>query len=259
MARVIVKILHTIWAVYAVLVFAVLAVTATLIVAVLPGLERRRLVAKRASQLIFLAWGIPVKVSGSELLPEHACVVVSNHASYLDGIILTAALPARFAFVIKKEMLSIPLAGLLLRRIGSEFVERKNQHRGAMDARRLLRKAHGGDALAFFPEGTFASEPGLRRFRSGAFVAAAKAGLPVVPVIIRGAREVLPNQHWLPRPGRLHVVVTEPVGPAGEKDNVAAQTLSSFSRRRILDLIDEPDLLDQEEAGRPAEKPVSAG
>ena len=45
----------------------------------------------------------------------------------------------------------------------------------------MLRKAHNGDALAFFPEGTFTREPGLKRFRSGAFVAAARAGLPVVP------------------------------------------------------------------------------
>jgi len=70
---------------------------------------------------------------------------------------------------------------------------------------------------------------------------------------------VLPDQHWLPRPGRLHVVVTEPVGPAGERDNDAAQSLSSSSRRRILDFIEEPDLLDEEATRAVAESAVSAG
>jgi 1-acyl-sn-glycerol-3-phosphate acyltransferase len=242
MRRAIFRIFSILWGIYAVVIFLVIALGATALMVVLPGLERRRRLARAGSRLVFRCWGVPLDVDGLDRLPNDACVVVSNHASYLDGIILTAALPARFAFVIKKEMRGVPAAGYLLRRIGSEFVERNNRHRGAMDARRLLRKAHGGDALAFFPEGTFTREPGLRRFRSGAFLAAARAGLPVVPVVIRGARDILPDAAWLPRRGRLEVCVTEPLTPPGGRDNGAAQTLSRCSRRRILALIDEPDL-----------------
>lgn len=242
MTRSILKVFKAVWGIYALVVFLLLSLSATAAVAILPGLERRRRVARGAARLIFRLWGMPLEAVGDDLLPDDACVVVSNHASYLDGIILTATLPARFAFVIKKEMNDVPFAGLLLRRIGSEFVERTNQHRGAMDARRLLRKAHNGDALAFFPEGTFDREPGLRRFRSGAFVAAARAGLPVVPVIITGARNILPDETILPRPGRIRVRVTAPLAPAADRDNGAAQMLNEASRRRILEFLGEPDL-----------------
>ena len=113
---------------------------------------------------------------------------MANHASYLDGLVLTAALPPRFAFVIKKEMDRVPLASLLLRRIGSEFVDRHNRHKGAMDARRVLRRASQGQSLVFFPEGTFSTQPGLLRFHTGAFATAVRANCSVAPVVIRGAR-----------------------------------------------------------------------
>ncbi len=102
-----------------------------------------------------------------ERIPGGQCVVVANHASYLDGLVFTAALPPRFGFVIKREMESVPLAGALLRRLGSEFVERFNRHRGGADARRVLRTAVSGNSLVFFPEGTFDERPGLGEVSRG--------------------------------------------------------------------------------------------
>ena len=97
----------------------------------------------------------------SKTCPPGQCVVVANHASYLDGVVMAAALPPRFGFVIKREMNDVPVAGLLLRRIGSEFVDRFNRHKGGTDARRVLRTAASGHSLVFFPEGTFTPEVGL--------------------------------------------------------------------------------------------------
>jgi len=85
-----------------------------------------------------------------ERLPKTPCVVVANHASYIDAIAIVAALPPEFAFVIKKEMVRVPLAGLLLRRLGSQFVERFDRHKGATDARRVLKLAATGQSLMFF-------------------------------------------------------------------------------------------------------------
>ena len=131
--------------------------------------------------------------------------MVANHASYLDGVVMTAALPPRFGFVIKREMNEVPVAGLLLRRIGSEFVERFNRHKGATDARRVLRTAASGHSLVFFPEGTFTSEVGLGKFHTGAFAIAARAACPVVPAVILGTRRNMPATRILPRPGRIEV------------------------------------------------------
>jgi 1-acyl-sn-glycerol-3-phosphate acyltransferase len=99
-------------------------------------------------------------------------------------VVLTAALPPRFGFVIKREMSSVPLAGLLLTRIGSHFVSRDNPA-PARDALRLMRSAARRVPSPFSPRAPSAPEPGLLR-HTGAFAAADRAGMPVVPLVIRG-------------------------------------------------------------------------
>jgi 1-acyl-sn-glycerol-3-phosphate acyltransferase len=236
------KIANLLWGLYALSVFAVVSLTTTLIVALLPNLDRRRRTARAGSRLIFFATGIDLEVVEIGSLPPEACVVVANHASYLDGVILTAALPPSFSFVIKREITAVPLAHLLLRRLGSEFVERFDRHRGASDARRIMRRAREGDALVFFPEGTFQAEPGLMRFRTGAFAAAARSRLPVVPVVILGAREILPAERWLPRRQSLQVIITPPIDLSGHAAGHTPGALLSLSRERILEHLEEPDL-----------------
>jgi 1-acyl-sn-glycerol-3-phosphate acyltransferase len=230
------------WGVYALAVFLTISLVTTLLVALLPELDTRRRAARAGARLIFRASGIAMKVTELGSLPDSACVVVANHASYLDGVILTAALPPRFCFVIKREIKSVPLAHLLLRRLGSEFVERFDRRRGATDARRIMRKADGGEALVFFPEGTFRREPGLMRFRTGAFAAAARADLPVVPVVIRGARALLPAARWLPKRQPLEVIITPPLDGSVLRAEHKASRLLGLSRERILQHLGEPDL-----------------
>jgi 1-acyl-sn-glycerol-3-phosphate acyltransferase len=157
-----------------------------------PGLRLRRRIARLFSRAFLRGARIPLTVQGTERLPQVPCVVVANHASYIDGIVAVAALPPDFAFVIKKEMVRVPLAGLLLRRLGSEFVERFNRHKGASDARRVLRLAATGQSLVFFPEGTFDERRQIRKFLGGAFAIAERSEMPVVAVAIHGTREVLP-------------------------------------------------------------------
>ncbi len=177
---------------YSWLAFLVFALSALAIMLFVPGLRRRRRFAVTFVRGFFKSAGISISISGTERLPAGPCVLVANHASYLDGLVACAALPPDFAFVIKKEMLRVPLAGLLLRRLGSEFVERKDRHRGAADARRVLKTAASGQSLVFFPEGTFDATPHIRKFHRGAFATAARLNLPIVAVAIHGARDALP-------------------------------------------------------------------
>jgi len=224
--------------------FAVVALPLVGLVAVLPGLERRRAAARRAARLFLLLIGARPRLDGLEHLPAEPCIVAANHASYLDGLVLTAALPPRFSFVIKREMTRIPVAHYLLRRLGSQFVERFDTRRGAADARRILGLAEARQSLAFFPEGTFRPEPGLRRFQSGAFAAAVRGDLPVVPVVIRGTRQMLAGGTLLPRRSRLEVIVKPPVRHNGAADAVPA--LRTACRASILHDLPEPDLLTRE-------------
>ena len=87
----------------------------------------------------------------------------------------------------------VPIAGFILRRLGSAFVDRRHRNDRQRTARALHSLATRGSALGFFPEGTFDKAPGLKPFHLGAFAAAARAKLTVVPVVIYGARGSRPR------------------------------------------------------------------
>jgi 1-acyl-sn-glycerol-3-phosphate acyltransferase len=233
----------TLYGVYAWLAFLVFGGTTLLLLLVLPGLNFRRRVGAIGSRMWLAAAGIRIEFKGSENIPDTPSVIVANHSSYIDGVLLKAILPARFAFVIKKEMVRVPIAGLLLRRIGAEFVDRFNRHSGAMDARRLMRAASGGGSLVFFPEGTFTHRAGIGRFHGGAFVIAARSQMPVVPLAIQGARDVLPANSIFPRPGRISIFVLPAiVAPSTVPNASIANHQRDESRAAILQALNEPDL-----------------
>jgi len=181
----------------------------------LPSLRRRRLIAGVGSRAFLCAAGIPFRVEGLDRLPRVPCVVVANHSSYIDGLVAAAALPPDFAFVIKKEMVRVPLAGLLLRRLGSQFVERFDRHKGGVDARRVLKLAATGQSLVFFPEGTFNEIRQIGKFLGGAFATAARSDMPVVVAAIHGTRAVLPSGSMMLRRRPIRVEILE-VLSAGE-------------------------------------------
>jgi 1-acyl-sn-glycerol-3-phosphate acyltransferase len=234
--------LRLVYGIYAVLLFLAVTLTALLGVILLPSLSLRRGTARIAARTFFLLAGMPVRLVGKENLPAGQCVVVANHASYLDGVVMTAALPPRFGFVIKREMNDVPLAGLLLRRIGSEFVDRFNRHKGGTDARRVLRTAASGHSLVFFPEGTFTPEVGLGKFHTGAFAIAAHAACPVVPAVILGTRRNMPATRVFPRPGPIEVRFGPAIDATPMGDDDLAVKLRDASRAAILSELGEPDL-----------------
>ena len=177
---------------YCLVSFTVLGLAVLAINLFLPSLRQRRVVAGTVGRVFLRLAGIPFTVQGLERLPKTPCVVVANHASYIDAIAIVGALPPEFAFVIKKEMMRAPLAGLLLRRLGAQFVERFDRHKGATDARRVLKLAATGQSLMFFPEGTFDETRQIGKFLGGAFTIAARAEMPVVAIAIHGTRAVMP-------------------------------------------------------------------
>ena len=186
------KAVRLLYSAYCIALFTVLGLTVLVINLFLPSLRRRRRMAGIFSRAFLRAAGVPFSVEGLNRLPQVPCVVVANHASYIDGLVAAAALPPDFAFVIKKEMVRVPLAGLLLRRLGSQFVERFNRHKGGVDARRVLKLAATGQSMVFFPEGTFTEIRQIGKFLGGAFTTAARSGMPVVAMAIHGTRAVLP-------------------------------------------------------------------
>ncbi len=227
---------------YAHFVFWLLAVPAWLLIALLPGEGLRWSVMRGGARLLFRLVGVPLQVEGRAHWPtQRACVIVANHASYIDGVVLVATLPGRFSFVAKREFLDHWISRVFLRRIGALFVERFDAQRGLADARHTVQAVQGGRALLVFPEGTFTRMPGLGPFRMGAFIAAAEAGVPVVPVTLQGTRSVLRGDSRFPHRGGVRVTVGAPLSPSGS-DWAAALRLRDSARSALLASLAEPDL-----------------
>jgi 1-acyl-sn-glycerol-3-phosphate acyltransferase len=194
------------------------------------------------ARVFFRLAGAPITVVGKENSPEStSCILVVNHSSYLDGLVLVAALPRPFSFVAKRELAGQFFSGTFLRRLGAQFVERFDPEQSREGANRLIVLARSRRSLVFFPEGTFTRAPGLRPFHLGAFVAAAQAGLPVTPVTLRGPRSILRGNTWFPRRGAIRIVISPSLTPAGQDWNAAIQ-LRDAVRKEILAQCGEPDL-----------------
>lgn len=240
----------SLYAAYCWCVFAALAPVVWLSVIALPQFSARWRVMRVCTRLLAKATATPITTDGSEHIPSdsRACVLVANHASYLDPYALVAALPGSFRFVAKSELARPFLIRAPLSRIHTEFVERFDAHKGVRDTQRLCRMLQQGHALLFFAEGTFTRVAGLLPFHLGAFTVAATAGVPVIPVAIRGTRSILPADSWFPRHGAIAITVGEPIDPTGlaagtENDTWhTAIALRDRCRDFILRHCGEPDL-----------------
>jgi len=228
------------YGIYAACAIIAVALLFAPLVLLLPTLALRRAAGRFAVRLAMASAFVPVRIRGLEHLPPGPCIVVSNHASYLDGPLMTAALPGRFTFVVQHGAADWPLAGRIIRRMGVTFVNRASARDGANQTRVLIRRLEQGDSLVIFPEGTFDRPPGLMAFRRGAFLMAVHAGVPVVPAVIRGSRRLFGDGQRLLRPGAIDIEVFAPLGPGGDHRH-AVEALTAESRRVVLAHCGEPD------------------
>ncbi|HSP05093.1 MAG TPA: AMP-binding protein [Acidimicrobiales bacterium] len=207
---------------------------------VLPGARLRWTLTTWAARSALRLTGTTVHVHG-ELPPPGPAVIVANHASWIDGLVLTAVIPGRIRFVAGEVFADQALTGSVLRRIDTVFVERWDREQGVADAAHLAELTHAGARLAVFPEGGLSPLPGLRPFHLGGFAAAAAGAVPVIPVAVRGSRWVLrPGQRHLRR-GAIDVFIGDPIEPVGD-DWHAAIELRDAARAHILRHGGEPDL-----------------
>jgi 1-acyl-sn-glycerol-3-phosphate acyltransferase len=161
--------------------------------------------------------GIRLEVSGLDRLDRGtAYVFMANHLSLLDGPAVMAYVRRPCRVILKKSILRIPVLGLGMRYVGFVPVDRQGTEGGKRSIARAARwiREHRYSFL-IFPEGTRSPDGRLGPFRRGGFFLALESGAPIVPVTIRGTREVMPKGRWLARPGRVEVVFHGPVPTAG--------------------------------------------
>lgn len=201
-----------------------------------PTLGVRRFIGRHGVRLALLCVGVPIRVRGRAHLPNRPCIAVANHASYIDGVVLTAALPAHYTFVVQDGAADWPLVGLVLRRMGVTFVNRSSARDGAAQTRALIRRVQDGESLAIFAEGTFEPEPGLLPFKKGAFLIAARAGVPVLPIGLRGTRRFFGERRKVPRWSAIDIELCAPIPACAD-----ANQLRQATRRAVLSVCGEHD------------------
>lgn len=230
---------YGIWCWIAAIVFGV---PAAMITMVTPGIRLRSTVARTLARALIALAGVRLRVHGRVALSTPG-VIVANHASFADGLFLRAALPGPLVFVAKRELARHAPLRWLLERVGAEFVERVDLRRGLDDLTRIEARAQRGETVVAFAEGMLADGAGLRDFRMGPFVVAARAGLPVIPVALRGTRRLLRASAWLPTPGAVEIFTGDPLQPSGREWNDAL-ALRQQTRTFIAAHCGEPDLAD---------------
>ncbi len=198
--------------------------------------------ARGWTRLQFALCGVKWRVEGWEKLPEairrekQAVVFMCNHASLLDPPFLVTAIPIPAVYIAKKEVRWIPGIGWAVWAAGMIFIDRKNRERAIAGLQRAAQEVRGGKNVVIFPEGTRTRTGELGVFKKGGFMLAQDAGVPIVPVAIEGALQVLPKGTWMPRPGHFNAAFGDPVDPADFPDR---ETLIEEVRNRVAALIQE--------------------
>lgn len=161
-----------------------------------------------------IAWtiGARIRVYGKEnVQPDKSYVYMANHSSLVDIPAMFAYLPYQFRIMAKKELFYVPFMGWHLWTAGNFPVDRSDGRKTAKSLRNVIEGVRAGKSLAVFPEGSRSFDGRLQQFKPGAFKIALRAGVPIVPVTIRGTHEVLPKGSLAPRGGRVEVIIGEPI------------------------------------------------
>jgi putative phosphoserine phosphatase/1-acylglycerol-3-phosphate O-acyltransferase len=181
--------------------------------------------------------GVEVRVEGEEhLWSDRPAVFVFNHQSSFDVIVIARLLRRDFTAVAKAELAHDPRFAPLAALAGVAFIERGNRSQSRAAMAPVIEKLRSGISLAMAPEGTRSATPTLGPFKKGAFHIAVQAQVPVVPVVIRNAGEIMWRASLVARPGTVGVVVLPPVPTEGlGPDDV--DELTERVRRQFLDVL----------------------
>lgn len=159
--------------------------------------------------------GVRLEVEGQEHLPRSGAVVfMPNHQSNIDIPALFAGLPLQFRWLAKKELFSIPLFGLAMRRTDYIPVDRTDRKAAVAGMDSAARRIAGGTSVIIFPEGTRSPDGTLLPFKKGGFMLALQARAPIIPVVLRGSFFVQPKHSWRLRPGKVSVRIHPPISTA---------------------------------------------
>jgi 1-acyl-sn-glycerol-3-phosphate acyltransferase len=184
-----------------------------------PEGRRQHWCASTWSRMIARTVGAHVTLHGAEHLREGASYVfLSTHQSYMDIPVMLGYLPAQLRIAAKREVFMIPFLGWHMRRGGHISINRGSTAEAIASLQRAATEIRPGLSVFLFPEGTRTRDGSLQPFKKGGFRFALQTRLPVVPVTIKGTRQLLPRDSIIFRPGPVHMHLDPPLATADLAD-----------------------------------------
>ena len=198
--------------------------------------------------------GVRVEVTGVErLVPNQTYIFTPNHQSFIEVPLCVTYLNRNIAYLGKKEIFKYPIFGYGIRLIGAVPVDRSNTTAAVESARLATENLRRGKSYVVYPEGTRSPDGRLGQFKKGAFIMAIDAGVPVVPVSISGATEIMPKAQIKVFPSTVRITIHEPISTEGySKENISE--LMKLTRQKVLSGLSEDQTTGPELTGTKAQR-----
>ncbi len=179
------------------------------------------------ARVILWVCGVKVRTSGLENVePEVPRIYMTNHQSFFDIFGLLANIPVDFKFIMKQELMKIPLLGPAMRRVGYIGIEREDPRQAVKSMRQAAQRIRGGVSVVMFPEGTRSLDGRLLPFKRGGFNLALKSGCDIVPVAISGSNRIVPKGSLKINKGSFDIHIGHPI------------SIKDYDRKNIEQLMD---------------------
>jgi 1-acyl-sn-glycerol-3-phosphate acyltransferase len=179
------------------------------------------------ARTILRVCAIKVRVTGAKNVdPGVPRIYMSNHQSYFDIFALLAFLPLHFKFILKQELMGIPLFGLAMKKAGYIGLERGEPRKAIKSLNEAAEKMRKGASVVIFVEGTRSPDGSLLPFKKGGFNLALRAGCDIVPVVIKGSHRIVPKGSLKINSGSFDLHIGQPI------------PIKGLSKRDIPDLME---------------------
>ena len=181
-----------------------------------------------------IGWITPMRVAvrgRKNVDPHQSYVIVSNHQSHFDILVVYGWMGIDPMWVMKQELRKIPIFGFTCEQVGMVYIDRSNTEAAIRSLEAAKAQVVNGSSVVFFPEGTRSRDGRLGRFKKGAFKMALDLELPILPVTLLGTRNILPSGSLDLFPGRAEVTIHPPVDTAGYSDDTLAELVDRVWRQ----------------------------
>lgn len=226
---------NLLWSIYILLIFTPIIVVATALTATITLIGSALGFGRTWGYYPEIIWSrlfcwlafVRVSVSGRENIDPHTSYVfVANHQSAYDIFTVYGYLGHNFRWMMKESLRKIPLVGWACARSGQIFVSNKSVNATRHTMAKAEQQLRAGMSLVVFPEGARTPDGHMHRFKKGAFMLAVEFNLPVVPLSIDGAYNVMTRYSLMPRPGHIHLTIHKPIHPAPGQSHDLSQLMA---------------------------------